>query len=72
MGSFSDSLIDFLCDLGPSHLRFDSIAVELSGKDLTGSKLRCSVFQHLSSVTGERSRGRLVSCICNIEMKAAT
>lgn len=53
MGSFPDPVIDFLCDLGPSHLRSDSIVVELSGKDLTGSKLRCSIFQRLSSVTGK-------------------
>lgn len=53
MGSFSDLLIDFLCDPGPSHLRFDSLVVELGGKDLTGNKLRCSVFQHPSSVTGK-------------------
>lgn len=44
MGFLSDSVIDFLCDPGPSHLQFDSVVIELSGKDLTGSKLRCSVF----------------------------
>lgn len=53
MGSFSGSIIDLLCDPGPSHLRSDSIVAELGGKDLSGSKLRCSVFQRLSSVTGK-------------------
>lgn len=47
------TVIDFLCDLGPSHLVFGCIVVELGGKDLTGSKLRCLIFQYLNSVTGE-------------------
>lgn len=70
------TLIDFLCDLGPTHLQFDDLVVELGGKDLIGSKLRCSIFQHLNAVTGETAPKKgLVCCIfksvCNLEMKPA-
>lgn len=32
---------------------FDDIVVELGGKDLPGSKLTCSIFRHLRSVSGK-------------------